>query len=63
MPTKTDTYVNKEELAQKLKVSTRTLERWIKRRLLPYYKVRRSVRFDVKAVLECLNRNNLVVAR
>jgi excisionase family DNA binding protein len=48
--------VTKPELAKILRVSTRTIDNWIKAKMLPCIKVRRLVRFNVSRCLSALNR-------
>lgn len=38
-------YLSKDELAQKVDVTVRTIESWMKHRLVPYEKIGRTVRF------------------
>ena len=38
-------YINKKELALRLKKTRRTIDHWMKRGWLPYYKIGRCVRF------------------
>lgn len=50
----TDELITKLELAKKLKVTTKTIEDWVKARRIPAIKMARAVRFswpDVKAAL------------
>ena len=39
-------YLNKAEAADSLGISTRTLDSWLSRKLIPYLKIGRTVRFD-----------------
>lgn len=55
MGMKTQTYYTREELAEQLKVSIVTIDRWTKKGLLKGTKIMRTVRFaekDVKSFLE-----------
>jgi excisionase family DNA binding protein len=38
-------FINKDEVAQRLKKTLRTIDNWMRRGLLPYYKIGRSVCF------------------
>jgi hypothetical protein len=51
-----DDLVTKPELARILRVSSRTCDNWMKAKILPYIKVRRLVRFNVRRCLEALAR-------
>ena len=46
--------LTKKELAEKLNISTATLDRWVRTRGLPHFKVGRTIRFDWKRVEEWL---------
>ena len=50
----TEPFINKEEVARRLGKTLRTVDNWMSRGLLPYYKIGRSVEFkwsDVEAHL------------
>jgi excisionase family DNA binding protein len=51
-----DGLVTKPELAKILRVSSRTCDNWMKAKILPYIKVGRLVRFNVRRCLEALAR-------
>jgi excisionase family DNA binding protein len=38
-------FINKEEIARRLGKTLRTVDNWMKRGILPYYKIGRSVEF------------------
>ena len=38
-------FINKAEVARRLKKQVRTVDNWMKRGILPYYKIGRSVAF------------------
>ena len=47
-------FINKAEVARRLKKRVRTVDNWMKRGILPYYKIGRSVAFkwsEVEAAL------------
>ena len=44
------TYITKLTLAARLKVSSRTVEKWVARQLIPCVKIGRTVRFSWPAV-------------
>ena len=45
-------YLTKKEVAEKFKVSTKTIERWIKEKDMPYSRVDDVLRFNEKEVEE-----------
>ncbi len=48
-------FISKAEMARRLGCGSRTLDRWMERGILPYYKVSKRVMFrwsEVEAVLE-----------
>lgn len=50
-----DEYLSKREIAHRLKKETRTIDNWMRRGILPYYKFGRTVAFrwsDVQAHLD-----------
>ena len=48
--------VTKPELAKILRVSTRTIDNWIKGKVVPHLKIGRLVRFDARRCLSALLR-------
>ncbi len=40
-----EAFLNKPEVSRRLQIPLRTLDHWMKRGVLPYYKLGRSVRF------------------
>jgi excisionase family DNA binding protein len=47
-------FINKVEVARRLKKQVRTVDNWMKRGILPYYKIGRSVAFkwsEIEAAL------------
>ncbi len=47
-------FINKAEVARRLKKQIRTIDNWMKRGILPYYKIGRSVAFkwsEIEAAL------------
>ncbi len=50
-----DHYITKFEVAERLKVTTRTVEAWTARKWIPFLKVGRTVRFHWPTLLEALN--------
>lgn len=53
--TQTESYLTKEEAAKHLKISQAGLQKWMARRLVPYFKISRAVRFrrvDLDAALD-----------
>ncbi len=53
-PASTEDFIDKPEVARRLKKTIRSVDNWMKRGLLPYYKIGRSVLFkwsDVEAHL------------
>lgn len=55
-PTTGDHMVNKPTIARHYTVSTRTVDNWIKQRLVPYTKIGGVVRFRISEVDEALGR-------
>ena len=49
--------ITKNELANRLKVSTRTISQWMSLRRLPHLKIGKSVRYDWRAVVSHLERH------
>ena len=49
-----EVYINKRELARRTQMRPRTIDDWMKRGLVPYYKVGRSVRFKWSEIEACL---------
>jgi hypothetical protein len=47
--------VTKQELAVMYSVSTRTIENWMAIRIIPFFKVGRTVRFDPQRVAESVS--------
>jgi hypothetical protein len=50
--------LTKGELADRLKVSTRTIDLWVKERLIPKIKINSSARFDWVDVVAALKEQN-----
>ena len=50
-------YLNKRELSLRLKKTERTIDYWMKRGWLPYYKIGRCVRFKWSEVQAELQKN------
>ena len=50
--------LTKGELADRLKVSTRTIDLWVKERLIPKIKINSSARFDWVDVVATLKEQN-----
>jgi excisionase family DNA binding protein len=51
-------FTNTKELAELLRVSTRTISNWKSDGIIPHIKIRRSVRYHVPSVLEALKQQN-----
>lgn len=52
-----DGFINKRQLAQKLKTSPRTIEKWVQQGLIPCMKIGRTVRFNWEMVKKELQAN------
>jgi|ERR1043166_1143389 excisionase family DNA binding protein len=52
--------LNKKEVGKMLGIAPRTIDRWMKRGLLPYYKIGRIVRFKLREVQKHLESNNRI---
>ena len=42
------------DVSRALQVSERTIQNWMKRKMIPYLKIGRNVRFDLNEVLKAL---------
>jgi len=49
-------WADKKELARHFQVSVRTIHNWMERRLVPYFRTGRNVRFKISDVEAALNR-------
>jgi excisionase family DNA binding protein len=58
-----DVMLNKRELAERLKMTVRTVENWQRRGVLPYVKVGKVVLFHWPDVVDFLKRNFRVCRR
>jgi excisionase family DNA binding protein len=56
-------YLTKADVAKLFKVTTRTIDAWMARRLLPYFKIGRTVRFTSTGIEEFINTNCRVAGR
>jgi excisionase family DNA binding protein len=59
----TTRYLDKNQAAAALGISTRTLDSWINRRLIPYLKIGRTVRFDPDDLRATLLKQHRVAER
>jgi excisionase family DNA binding protein len=50
--------INKKQMAQKLCVTARTLENWMREGFVPYIKIGRCVRYDLEDVMAALKRRH-----
>jgi len=50
-----DPFLPKKQVAEHLHVSVRTLDIWMARGILPYYKIGRMVRFRLSDIQECFD--------
>ena len=50
--------LKKAELAEKLKVGVRTIENWMTRDEIPFYKMRKVVRFELEEVKNALRKRS-----
>jgi excisionase family DNA binding protein len=58
-----DRFLKKSQVAQLLQVTTRTVDEWMRRRLVPYYRVGRTIRFREEDVVAHLRTTCRVQAR
>ena len=58
-----DKFLTTEEVAELLQVCPRTIERWVKRGLLPVLKIGSLVRYRMEDVINHLNKKCRVVRR
>ena len=56
MLSRADGWVGKKEAAEHLKIGQSTLSNWIRKELIPYVRLGRSVRFKLSQVDEAMNR-------
>ncbi|HWN96165.1 MAG TPA: helix-turn-helix domain-containing protein [Methylomirabilota bacterium] len=56
-------YIDKIEQAADLQITVRTLEDWMRRRLIPYYKIGKTVRFNPEVVRQSLDEKFKFAAR
>lgn len=56
-------YHDKHDVAAEFGITTRTLEQWMKRGLIPFFKIGKTVRFDLHSVRAHLEANCLVGGR
>ena len=59
----TEPFIDKPEVARRLNKEVRTIDNWMKRGILPYYKISRSVSFKWSEVEACLRDTCLVNRR
>ena len=52
-----DEFLNKRQLAERLRVKTRTIENWMAAGVVPYIKIRKVVLFTWKDVVDHLRHN------
>lgn len=52
--------VNKTRLAARLLVDRKTIEHWMGRGIIPYFKLGRLVRFDAEAVMKHLREHHQI---
>jgi excisionase family DNA binding protein len=62
-PATPEGYIKKPEVARRLNKTVRTVDNWMKRGLLPYYKIGRSVEFKWSDVESHLKANCRVSLR
>jgi excisionase family DNA binding protein len=49
-----DVFLSKADMASRLNVTERTLENWMRKRLVPFHRIGRTVRFDLREVRTAL---------
>jgi excisionase family DNA binding protein len=57
-----DDLLTKIEVAARMKVTPRTVDSWMKKKIIPFRKIGRAVRFDWSEVLDYLKARNQPVA-
>lgn len=50
-------YIDKKEVARRLNKQIRTVDNWMKARILPYYKIKRSVQFKWSEIERALQQH------
>ena len=58
-----DGYITKLEMAKRLRVSSRTIEVWMREKKVPFEKIGRTVRFHWGDVRTYLSRRNAIAAQ
>lgn len=53
-------FITKIEIAARLEVSTRTIDSWMAKKIIPFRKIGRTVRFDWLEVCDCLKARSQV---
>lgn len=49
-----------EEMGRLFRVSTRTIQRWSENRLIPFVRIGRTVRYDIRDVYDHLDENGVL---
>jgi excisionase family DNA binding protein len=49
-------FIVKKDLARQWSCSVRTIDNWMRAKLIPYYKIRGAVRFDSEQVSQALEK-------
>jgi len=52
-----ESFISKQEVARRLNKKLRTVDNWMARRILPYYKIGRSVSFKWSEIESALAKN------
>jgi len=55
--------IDKIHVADEFKVDRKTVEHWMRRGIIPYFKIGRTVRFDAEAVMNKLREKCQIGAR
>ncbi len=55
--------ITKRELAKAVQVSGRTVENWMKAKTIPYFKIGKSVRFNLQSVMSALEKFTIEPAK
>ena len=63
MLAKRELLLTKQQAAEYFGVTLRTIDQWMGRRLLPYYKLGRTVRIPINQALDAMKQNFLISAR
>lgn len=62
-PRSGEVFLTKDDVAKLFQITTRSVDDWMRRRLLPHYKIGRAVRFRLKDLERHLESAHRIAAR